>query len=429
MSFSTRERILKLVLPAAGYVLALGALAVLAAPAISKIQKLWNAEKLPVAEEQTPAKPSSRTLVARSADSWSSATPSILSETSNSGISLPKPAEEEEPQEEYVGGDSALAQQGYMPLLGGQSRGSGNRQLTKAERKRLQEKKEREDTWAYGSTEDIVKMVEEDATKSKDSSLGSDDEDYEEETMESIVLKDRKTLFLYRAMKGDSASSSFDNDPSRMADGRTDSSSSGQRGDNKSASQSDSDAEAYADSENDPQTYQERSPFDSKTSSLSFADKPLYSGNNLLSSDNPLFSANNNTLGGFSGSFPVIPQSRTSPGADSLVSSKSGDQRINDFRAMISSPSGSRAPIGGLPNNRAIISGSGGGIPGLNPTAAGVSTPGRITLPGSSQPNGIFSGALSAPAPARSLLPENPTRGAAQENSSSRAIPRLIIRR
>lgn len=428
MSFSPREKILRLVLPVAGYVLALGALAVLAAPAISKIQKLWNAEKLPVVEEQTPAKPSSRTLVARSADSWSSATPSILSETSNSGISLPKPTEEEEPQEDYVGGDSALAQQGYMPLLGGQSRSGGSRQLTKAERKRLQEKRERDETWAYGSTEDIVKMVEQDATKSKDSSLGSDDEDYEEETMESIVLKDRKTLRLYRAMKGNSASSSFDNDSSRMADGRTDSASSGQRGDNKSASQSDSDAEAYADSENDPQTNQERSPFSSKTSSLSFADKPLYSGNNLLNSDNPLFSANNDLFGN-SGSFPVMPQSKMSPGADSLISSKSGDQHINDFRAMISSSSGSRAPIGGLPNNRAIISGSGGGIPGLNPAAAGVSSPGRLSLPGSSQPNSILSGALSAPAPARSLLPENPTRGAAQENSSSRAIPRLIIKR
>ncbi|MCK9314674.1 MAG: hypothetical protein EOM03_08025 [Clostridia bacterium] len=416
-----------MVLPAAGYVLALGALAVLAAPAISKIQKLWNADKLPVVEEQTPARPSSRTLVARSADSWSSATPSILSETSNSGISLPKPAEEEEPQEEYDGGNSALAQQGYMPLLGGQSRSGGERQLTKAERKRLQEKKEREDAWAYGSTEDIMKMAEEDALKSNNSSL--DSEDYEEETMESIVLKDRKTLLLYRAMKGDSASSSFDKDSSRMADGRTDSDSSGQRGDNPSASKSNSDEKAYADSENDSQTYQEKSPFDSKTSSLSFADKPLYTGNNLLNPDNPLFSANSSDWSGSSSRFPVMPQSRTSPGADSLISSKSGDQRINDFRAMISSSTGSRAPIGGLPNNRAIISGSGGGIPGLNPTAAGVSTPGRITLPGSSQPNGIFSGALSAPAPARSLLPENPTRGAAQEGSSSRAIPRLIIRR
>lgn len=428
MSFVLREKVLKLILPAAGYVLALGALAVLAAPAISKIQKLWNADKLPVVEEQTPARPSSRTLVARSTDSWSSATPSILSETSNSGISLPKTVEEEEPEEDFLGGDSALAQQGYMPLLGGQSRNSGNRQLTKAERKRLQEKREREDTWAYGSTEDIVKMVEQDATKSKDSSLSSD-EDYEEETMESIVLKDRKTLLLYRAMKGDSTSSSFDNDSSRMADGRTDSASSGQRGDNRSDSQSDSDAKTYADSENDSQTYQEKSPFDSKTSSLSFADKPLYTGNNLLTPDNPLFSANNNTLGGFSGSFPVIPQSRTSPGADSLVSSKSGDQRINDFRAMISSPTGSRASMSGLPGNRAIISGSGGGIPGLNPAVAGVSSPARIALPGSSQPNSILSGALSAPAPARSLLPENPTRGAAQENSSSRAIPRLIIKR
>lgn len=119
MSFVLREKVLKLILPAAGYVLALGALAVLAAPAISKIQKLWNAEKLPVVEEQTPARPSSRTLVARSTDSWSSATPSILSETSNSGISLPKPAEEEEPQQNFGIGDSALAQQGYMPLLEG----------------------------------------------------------------------------------------------------------------------------------------------------------------------------------------------------------------------------------------------------------------------------------------------------------------------
>lgn len=429
MSFSPREKILKLVLPAAGYVLALGALAVLAAPAISKIQKLWNADKLPVVEEQTPPKPSSRTLVARSADSWSSATPSILSETGNSGISLPKPTEEEEPQEDYIGGDSALAQRGYMPLLGGQSRSGGNRQPTKAERKRLEEKRERDETWAYGSTEDIMKLAEKDALGSKNSSLNSEEVETEEETMESIVLKDRKTLFFYRAMKDDGASSSFDNDSSRMADGRTDSASPGRRADNQSASQTGPDAKAYADSENDSRTYRDSSPFDSKTSSLSFADKPLYADNNLLNTDNPLFSANSSDLGASSSSFPMMPQSRTSPGAGSLVSSKSSDQRINDFRAMISSPTGGKAPIGGLPNSRAIISGSGGGIPGLNPAAAGASSPGRITLPGSSQPNDILSGALSAPTQARSLLPETPTRGAGQENSSSRAIPRLIIRR
>lgn len=429
MSFSPREKILKLVLPAAGYVLALGALAVLAAPAISKIQKLWNTDKLPVVEEQTPPKPSSRTLVARSADSWSGATPSILSETGNSGISLPKRAEEEEPREDYIGGDSALAQQGYMPLLGGQSRSGGNRQLTKTERKRLEEKRERDETWAYGSTEDIMKLAEKDALGSKNSSLSSDDVESEEETIESIVLKDRKTLFLYRAMKGDSASSSFDNDSSRMADDRTDSAFSGRRADNQSASQTGPDAKAYADSENDSRTYREKSPFDPRTSSLSFADKPLYADNNLLNTDNPLFSVNNNDLGASSSSFPVIPQSRTSPGADSFVLSKSGTQRINDFKSMISSPTGGRAPMGGLPNNRAIISGSGGGIPGLDPAAAGASSPGRIILPGSSQPNDILSGASSAPAPARSLLPETPTRGAGQENSSSRAIPRLIIRR
>ena len=176
MSFVLREKVLKLILPAAGYVLALGALAVLAAPAISKIQKLWNADKLPVVEEQTPARPSSRTLVARSTDFWSSATPSILSETSNSGISLPKTVEEEEPEEDFLGGDSALAQQGYMPLLGGQSRNSGNRQLTRAERKRLQEKRERDETWAYGTAEEIMEMTEKDAMNSNDS-----DEDFSEE--------------------------------------------------------------------------------------------------------------------------------------------------------------------------------------------------------------------------------------------------------
>ena len=146
-----------------------------------------------------------------------------------------------------------------------------------------------------------------------------------------------------------------------------------------------------------------------------------------MNSDNPLF-GNNNNLGRSSGSFPVMPQSRTSAGDNSLGSAKSSNQRISDFRAMISSPTGGRSLMGGAPDNRAIISSSGGGIPGLNPNPASVSAPGRITLPGT-QPNSILSGALSAPAPARSLLPESPTRGAAQENSSSRAIPRLIIKR
>lgn len=423
MSFVLREKVLKLILPAAGYVLALGALAVLAAPAISKIQKLWNADKLPVVEEQTPARPSSRTLVARSTDSWSSATPSILSETSNSGISLPKTVEEEEPEEDFLGGDSALAQQGYMPLLGGQSRNSGNRQLTRAERKRLQEKRERDETWAYGTAEEIMEMTEKDAMNSND----SDEEFSEEEAMESIILKDKKTLRLYRAMKAEDSKFTAGSDSSRMAEGSTDSDSSDQEGDNQSASEYESDEDLYANSENDLLAYQEKSPFNPKNSSLSFADKPLYANHDLMNSDNPLF-GNNNNLGRSSGSFPVMPQSRTSAGDNSLGSAKSSNQRISDFRAMISSPTGGRSLMGGAPDNRAIISSSGGGIPGLNPNPASVSAPGRITLPGT-QPNSILSGALSAPAPARSLLPESPTRGAAQENSSSRAIPRLIIKR
>lgn len=231
-----------MILPAAGYVLALGALAVLAAPAISKIQKLWNADKLPVVEEEAPARPSSRTLVARSSD-WSSATPSILSETSNSGISLPRGVEEEESEQDFAVGDSALAQQGYMPILGGQSRNTGNRQLTRAERKRLQEKREREETWAYGTTEEIMEMTEKEALNSNDDLSGNED-NFEEEAMESIILKDRKTLLLYRAMKAGGSDFTAADDPTRRADSRTDSASSGQSDDSQSASESPSDEKA-----------------------------------------------------------------------------------------------------------------------------------------------------------------------------------------
>ena len=425
MSFTTKERVLKLILPAAGYVLALGALAVLAAPAISKIQKLWNADKLPVVEEEAPARPSSRTLVARSSD-WSSATPSILSETSNSGISLPRRVEEEESEQDFAVGDSALAQQGYMPILGGQSRNTGNRQLTRAERKRLQEKREREETWAYGTTEEIMEMTEKEALNSNDDLSGNED-NFEEEAMESIILKDRKTLLLYRAMKAGGSDFTAADDPTRRADSRTDSASSGQSDDSQSASESPSDEKAYADSGNDPLAYREKSPFSSEGSVLSFADKPLYMNHNLLSSDNPLF-ANSDQRGGL-GSSPIMQQRQTSSGDDFLGSAKSSEQRISDFRAMISAPTAGRSPIGTPPDNRAVISSSGSGIPGLNPNPANVGTPGRITLPGGTQPDSALSGPLSAPAPARSLMPESPTRGTVQENPSSRAIPRLIIRR
>lgn len=428
MGIVSKEKLLKLVLPTAGYVLALGALAVLAMPAISKVRQHWNADKLPVVEEKSTPKPPSRTVVARTQGAWSKATPAILSQNQSSGISLPRPQEEQESKLDFGPGDSALAQQGYMPILGGQSQSGEERTLTRAERQRLKEKRERDETWAYGTSDDIMEQAEKDVWN-RGSSASASQEDEEEETVESIVLKDRKTLVIYQAVYGGDSDSNLNKDenspdsPQMAGNERRNTSSSRERLEGAAASSSD--RNRYAEVETDPKNYQESSPFDTKASVLSFADKPLYADRNLLNTGNSLFESGSGSQSDF---LNVIPQSQSNPRANALNSANMRDQRIGDFRAMISSPGGGAAAVAPT-DNRAIISSSGSGLAGLNLGAAAAGSPGRLTLPSTTTlPGGGITEALTAPAQSRSLLPESPTRGASPENSS-RAIPRMIIRR
>lgn len=74
--------------------------------------------------------------------------------------------------------------------------------LTKAEKKRIEDKRDREETWAYSNAEDYIDETQEDMFAGD--KVG--DLEPEEETVEDIILGDKKNVKAYQYILGESAS-------------------------------------------------------------------------------------------------------------------------------------------------------------------------------------------------------------------------------
>lgn len=408
------ERTLKIFLPAAGYILALGALAALVAPVLSKAYHSWTAQTVVAVEEsQEHQERRPATLVARSAGSRDYLVESVVSDSSH-GIALPKAKRDEEQAQEEMEEATETSLQGYMPILGGKQQ-QKQRRLTKAERKRIQEKRDRQENWAYADPDEVVEDAEKDVWE-KDSAAKDKQEEFEEdETVESIVLGDKKNLLIYKFISGDSGKTDKDKGDSAQASAA----------EAKAAASSREAASAQADYAQGMKSDSSLKLFDSKSSSLSFSDSSLYQGHDLMSQDNPLFSSSG------SGALSLFNTADSSPARvrgdnlSSLDAIKTREQSINNFRAMIAPKA--ETPLSNP--NKAIITSSSGNLLSGN-EGLGLSSTKGLSLPTTPLPGteGSLSGSSSTPA-SREIMPRTPERSLMQEGNSTRAIPRLIIRR
>lgn len=405
------SKFFRLLLPIAGCSLAILFLVSLLSPVITRLK----ADRNPYNQQITLAENSGQPLPSQS--QALRGTPNRQIRFSESGsISLPRPHKEVKEEEELMesANDASTSLQGYMPLLGGQYQNANKpRRMTKAEKKRMEEKRDRQENWAYADPDEVVDDAEKEIWEKKDA-RDAEEEIKEDETVESIILGDKKNLLIYKFINGDPGDSK-DKDEALAAaaasGAKNDVSSKVKLSDSESSAASAANAKSSADrivsgTQNSP--FSKDADIHSKVFSASSA------------------SGNNNVWDFFNGSSKSAAVKIDNP----FAARQQREQSLNDFRSMISS--GSQNPANTTPaanlSERVNISSSTGNLFGTDAGGGNSlpSSPGGITLPGTD--NSFTAPPTAAPAARTSpLAPEG--RGITREGMPSREIPRLIIRR
>ena len=401
------SKFFRLLLPIAGCSLAILFLVSLLSPVITRLK----ADRNPYNQQITLAENSGKSLSPQS--QTLRGTPNRQIRFSESGnINLPRPHKEVKEEEELMesANDASTSLQGYMPILGGQYQNANKpRRMTKAEKKRMEEKRDRQENWAYADPDEVVDDAEKEIWEKKDT-RDAEEEIKEDETVESIILGDKKNLLIYKFINGDSGDSK-DKDEALAAAANAKN--------NVSAKVKLSDSESPAASAANVKGSEERlardtqsSPFDKNTDIHSKVFSS--SGNN-----------NNNVWDFFNGNSKSAAVKIDNP----FAARQQREQSLNDFRSMISS--GSQNPANTTPaanlSERVNISSSTGNLFGTDAGGGNTlsSSPGGITLPGTD--NSPITPPTAAPTAKTSPL--TPERGISRDGMPSREIPRLIIRR
>lgn len=330
---------------------------------------------------------------------------------SEGDISLPdlqKEQERKQLEEELQSGGGS--QGNYNPFLSiqqQQHQQNQRRALTKAEIKRLEEKRDREENWAYADADQIIEESEKELWEDKDRQ-GEEEEEFEEETVESVILGDRQNMLIYRFITKDNESADKDDTNSTTS---------------KTIASSSEDSQSNFDTKSDNKGIK-------FSASHSAAEKIHLSANanpnsSKIFNDHPLFltgtAAQNNSFDSFGLSSVQSGQSS--------ISLKQNQENMNNFRNMLSKStiptesSSSQINFSSSAEGRFNLSNN------TSPTTGGNQN-GFINLPSGNDDLLNLGSSSSSISPTTSpLQTPDPTPESIREKTSTRAIPRLIIKR
>ncbi len=400
------SKFFRLLLPILGCGLAIVFLVSLLSPVITRLKADRNPYNRAITLAENSAQSSQSQALRKTASSQ-------IRFSDSGSINLPRPHKEVKEEEELMesANDASTSLQGYMPILGGQYQNANKpRRMTKAEKKRMEEKRDRQENWAYADPDEVVDDAEKEIWEKKDA-RDAEEEIKEDETVESIILGDKKNLLIYKFINGDSGDSK-DKDEALAA------AQSNPKNDvSAKVKLSDSESTASAANVRNPAerivSGAQSSPFSKDTDIHSKVFSS--SGNN-----------NNNVWDFFNGGSKSASTKIDNP----MAALQQREKSINDFRSLITTAPQSPAnatPAANL-SERVNISSSTGNLFGTDAGGGNSlpSSPGGITLPGTD--NSLTAPPTAAPAARTSpLAPEG--RGITREGMPSREIPRLIIRR
>lgn len=344
----------------------------------------------------------SRSITARTGSSLNYRNGNGVSFSSASGFTLPqknkKKGEDilEEDQEE----------RNYMPIIIAQT-GNNQRRLTKAERKRIEERRDRQENWAYADPDEVVEDASKDIWEKEGSTSEKMLDEQDSNTVESIVLGDKKNLLIYRFIN---RNSSQDDDSDTIASNKASvSKTKRSTTDNTFASSSSStgrDLQSFG-----TEAIQGNDVRVSSSANIFSMDI----GNNLFNSSSPLLQSGINGQNLFDNLVDATPTA--------TKSLQPNQQSVTDFRAMISSGNQKNTLLGG---NQVTISKSTDSLFGGSANQS-VLPSSSFSLPSTSFNENPSSLSSSMPSSTKNL--ESTTRGIQRDKLGSPAIPRFTIKR
>ena len=201
-----KNKSIKLLVPLSGCIILCACMSITLWQAIQQFKE-WNSST--VMKRPSPVADTANSVQLANAQSPGYTTV-IASEGDISLPDLQKEQERKQLEEELQSGGGS--QGNYNPFLSIQQQHhqqNQRRALTKAELKRLEEKRDREENWAYADADQIIEESEKELWEDKDRQ-GEEKEEFEEETVESVILGDRQNMLIYRFITKDNESADKD---------------------------------------------------------------------------------------------------------------------------------------------------------------------------------------------------------------------------
>lgn len=399
-----KNKSIKLLVPLSGCIILCACMSITLWQAIQQFKE-WNSST--VMKRPSPVANTANSVQLANAQSPGYTTV-IASEGDISLPDLQKEQERKQLEEELQSGGGS--QGNYNPFLSIQQQHhqqNQRRALTKAELKRLEEKRDREENWAYADADQIIEESEKELWEDKDRQ-GEEKEEFEEETVESVILGDRQNMLIYRFITKDNESADKDDTNSTTS---------------KTIASSSEDSQADFDTKSDNKGIK-------FSASHSAAEKIHLSANanpnsSKIFNDHPLFltgtAAQNNSFDSFG--LSSVQSSQSS------ISLKQNQENMDNFRNMLSKStipsesSSSQINFSSSAEGRFNLSNN------TSPTTGGNQN-GFINLPSDNDDLLNLGSSSSSISPTTSpLQTPDPTPESIREKTSTRAIPRLIIKR